>query len=154
MKKINFDFKIVASVNNVRSNIQDDYWEEIFSEIILEKDIPTEVIKNIDKFSHLEIVFLFHLIDKTKIINSGYPRDNPDYPEMGIFAQRKKERVNQIGLSIVELLEVKGRTLKVKYLDALNGTPVIDIKPVFKEFMPKKEIRQPSWVSDITENYW
>ena len=86
MKKINFDFKIVATVNNVRSVIQDDYWEEIFLEISLEKDIPTEVLKNIDKFSHLEIVFLFHLVDQTKIINSGYPIGNPDYPEMGIFA--------------------------------------------------------------------
>ena len=146
--------KVVATVKNVRQHIEDDYWEEIVSEIILEKDIPTEVIKNIDQFSHLEIVFLFHLVDQTKIINSGCPRGNPNYPEMGIFAQRKKERVNQLGLSIVELLEIKGRTLKVKYLDAIDGTPVIDIKPVFKEFLPKGEIRQPSWVSDITKNYW
>ena len=154
MKKIDLDLKVVATVKNMRPHIEDDYWEEIVSEIILEKDIPTEVIKNIDQFSHLEIVFLFHLVDQTKIINSGRPRGNPNYPEMGIFAQRKKERVNQLGLSIVELLEIKGRTLKVKYLDAIDGTPVIDIKPVFKEFLPKGEIRQPSWVSDITKNYW
>ena len=154
MKQIDFNLKVVATVRNVRSNIEDDFWENIVSEITLEKDIPTETIKNIGQFSHLEIVFLFHLVDQTKIINSGCPRGNPNYPEMGIFAQRKKERVNQLGLSIVELLEIKGRTLKVKYLDALDGTPVLDIKPVFKEFLPKGEIRQPSWVSDITENYW
>ncbi|MCD6069467.1 MAG: hypothetical protein K0S33_4293 [Bacteroidetes bacterium] len=55
---------------------------------------------------------------------------------------------------MVELLEHKGRILRVKYLDAIDGTPVPDIKPIFKEFQPKGEIRQPEWVSDLMKNYW
>jgi tRNA (Thr-GGU) A37 N-methylase len=72
----------------------------------------------------------------------------------GIFGQRKKDRPNTIGLSTVELLEHNGRTLKVKFLDAIDGTPVLDIKPVFKEFQPKTEIKQPDWVADLMKNYW
>ena len=154
MKQIDFNFKVVATVNNVRPNIEDDFWENIVSEITLEKDIPTEAIKNIGQFSHLEIIFYFHLIDQYNFTNCGYPRGNSKYPEMGIFAQRKKERINQLGLSTVELIEVRERTLVVKYLDAVDGSPVIDIKPVFKQFLPKSKLIQPDWVSEITENYW
>ena len=154
MKQIDFNFKVVATVNNVRPNIEDDFWENIVSEITLEKDIPTETIKNIGQFSHLEIIFYFHLIDQYNFTNCGYPRGNSKYPEMGIFAQRKKERINQLGLSTVELIEVRERTLVVKYLDAVDGSPVIDIKPVFKQFLPKSKLIQPDWVSEITENYW
>ncbi|MGE0568878.1 MAG: TrmO family methyltransferase [Bacteroidia bacterium] len=59
-----------------------------------------------------------------------------------------------MGLCTVELLEHNGRTIKVKYLDAIDGTPVLDIKPVFKEFQAKGLIRQPNWVTDLMKNYW
>jgi tRNA (Thr-GGU) A37 N-methylase len=73
---------------------------------------------------------------------------------MGIFAQRNKDRQNWIGLTTVELIERTGRVLRVRYLDAIDGTPVLDIKPVFREFMPKTTIRQPEWVDDLMKDYW
>ena len=73
---------------------------------------------------------------------------------MGIFGQRKKGRPNTIGLCTVELIEHNSRTIKVKYLDAIDGTPILDIKPVFKEFQPNGEIKQPIWVGDLMKNYW
>jgi tRNA (Thr-GGU) A37 N-methylase len=73
---------------------------------------------------------------------------------VGIFAQRKKDRPNAIGLCTVELLEHTGRTIKVKYLDAINGTPILDIKPVIKEFNPSQETKQPDWVADLMQHYW
>jgi tRNA (Thr-GGU) A37 N-methylase len=54
----------------------------------------------------------------------------------------------------VQLLEHNGRALTVKYLDAIDGTPVLDIKPVFLEYMPKGQVRQPSWVSEMMKKYW
>ena len=69
-------------------------------------------------------------------VYNGKPRGNSGYPNVGIFGQRKKDRPNLIGLYTVELIEHTDRILKVKYLDAINGTPVLDIKPVFKEFQP------------------
>ena len=101
-----------------------------------------------------EIIFYFDQVADDKIVYSGRPRGNPEYPVMGIFCQRKKDRPNKIGLCTVELLEHTGSTIKVKGLDAIDGTPVLDIKPVFREFQPKGNITQPEWAGDLMKNYW
>lgn len=144
----------IATVKNLRAIPIDDCWEEIISEIELADNIPTEVFKSISDFSHLEIIYLFDKVKNNDVIYSGRPRGNPNYPLVGIFAQRKKDRPNTLGLCTVELIEHKGRIIKVKYLDAIDGTPVLDIKPVFKEFQPKGQIRQPNWVADLMKHYW
>jgi tRNA-Thr(GGU) m(6)t(6)A37 methyltransferase TsaA len=144
----------IAIVKNSRTKPTDDFWEDIISEIELAEHIPTEAFNNIADFSHLEIIYFFDKLESENIVFSGRPRGNPNYPPVGIFAQRKKDRPNAIGLCTVELLEHIGRTIKVKYLDAINGTPILDIKPVFKEFQPKGKIRQPEWVGDLMKNYW
>ncbi|MDJ1467614.1 SAM-dependent methyltransferase [Xanthocytophaga flava] len=144
----------VAIVKNTRKTPTDDYWEGVVSEIELADHIPTEAFNQISDFSHLEIIYYFNQVEDRDIVFSGRPRGNPAYPLVGIYGQRKKDRPNAIGLATVELLEHKGRTLKVKYLDAIDGTPVLDIKPVFKEFEPKGSLKQPSWVEDLMKNYW
>jgi tRNA-Thr(GGU) m(6)t(6)A37 methyltransferase TsaA len=144
----------VATVKNSRNAPVDDHWGAVIAEIELAAHIPTEAFENISDFSHLEVIYFFDRVDYKDIVYSGRPRGNPDYPLVGIFGQRKKDRPNTTGLCTVELLEHKGRTITVKYLDAINGTPVLDIKPVFKEFQPKGEIRQPLWVADLMKNYW
>jgi tRNA (adenine37-N6)-methyltransferase len=73
---------------------------------------------------------------------------------MGIFAQRNKDRPNKIGLCTVELIWHRERTIGVKMLDAIDGTPVLDIKPVFREFREKTPIRQPDWVMDLMKDYF
>jgi tRNA-Thr(GGU) m(6)t(6)A37 methyltransferase TsaA len=144
----------IATVKNSRAIPIDDNWEEIIAEIELANHIPTEALENISDFSHLEIIYYFDKVENKDIVYSGRPRGNPNYPLVGIFGQRKKDRPNQIGLCTVQLLEHNGRTIKVKYLDAIDGTPVLDIKPVFKEFQPQGQIRQPIWVADLMKNYW
>ena len=144
----------IATVKNSRIEPSDDFWEEIISEIELAEHLPTEAFENISNFSHLEIIYFFDKVESKDVVFSGRPRGNPNYPVIGIFGQRKKDRPNAIGLCTVELIEHKGRTIKVKYLDAIDGTPILDIKPVFKEFQPKGEIKQPIWVSDLMKNYW
>jgi len=146
--------KPLAIVRNQRTEPVDDNWENIISTIELAENIPTEAFENISDFSHLEIIYYFDKVKDTDVVFSGRPRGNPNYPTVGIFGQRKKDRPNKIGLATVELIAHTGRTIKVKYLDAIEGTPVLDIKPLFKEFQPKTEIRQASWVSDLMKNYW
>lgn len=124
------------------------------AEIVLAEHIPTEAFDGLSEFSHLEIIYYFDKVDRQNIVYSGRPRGNPDYPLVGIFGQRKKDRPNQIGLATVELIEHTGRVIKVKYLDAIDGTPVLDIKPVFKQFQAKTVIKQPLWVDDLMKNYW
>ncbi|MBS1637309.1 MAG: SAM-dependent methyltransferase [Bacteroidetes bacterium] len=144
----------VAYVTNSRLAPEDDNWGSVTSEITLAVHIPDEAFDGIEAFSHLEIIYYFDRLNPAKMIYSGIPRENPAYPRMGIFAQRKKDRPNSLGLCTVELLKHTGRHITVKNLDAINGTPVLDIKPVFKEFMPKGEIRQAAWVSDLMKHYW
>jgi tRNA-Thr(GGU) m(6)t(6)A37 methyltransferase TsaA len=144
----------IAKVKNCRTTPIDDFWETITSEIELENHIPTKAFDGISDFSHLEIIYIFDKVESKNIVFSGSPRGNPNYPTVGIFGQRKKDRPNAIGLCTVELLEHSGRIIKVKYFDAIDGTPVLDIKPVFKEFQPQGEIRQPNWVADLMKNYW
>jgi tRNA-Thr(GGU) m(6)t(6)A37 methyltransferase TsaA len=151
---MNINLTSVATIKNSRLTPVDDYWKEIISEIELVEHIPVEAFEGILQFSHLEIIYSFDQVPVDTIVFSGRPRGNPDYPLTGIFAQRKKDRPNTIGLCTVELLDHKGRSITVRYLDAINGTPVLDIKPVFKEFQPKGEIQQPAWVSDLMKNYW
>jgi tRNA (adenine37-N6)-methyltransferase len=144
----------IATVTNKRDAPTNDFWGDTFSEITLLPHIPEDAFMGIEEFSHLEIIFYFDKVNKEKIIFSGHPRGNPEWPVVGIFAQRKKDRPNQIGLCTVELIEHTGATIKVKYLDAINGTPVLDIKPVFTEFEVKSEIRQPGWTVELMKDYW
>ncbi|MFB7158083.1 tRNA (N6-threonylcarbamoyladenosine(37)-N6)-methyltransferase TrmO [Lysinibacillus sp. NPDC056232] len=150
-----YNIKPIAVVSNSRKMIEDDNWGGVISTIELTKDMYESSLKGIDDFSHLEIIFYFDKVAVEKIqYEARHPRNNTDYPEVGIFAQRGKNRPNKIGVTVVELLELKDRTLIVKGLDAIDGTPIIDIKPVMKEFLPKDEIKQPIWATDLMKNYW
>ncbi len=144
----------IGSVKNNRKDAIDDNWGEITSEIVLSEHIPTEAFDKIEDFSHLEIIYYFDKVKQADIIFSGHPRGNPAFPIVGIFGQRKKDRPNTIGLCTVELLAHTGRSITVKMLDAIDGTPVLDIKPVFKEFQPVLKIRQPEWVAKLMKAYW
>ena len=144
----------IGRTKNARTQVIDDNWGNIISEITLAADIPDVAFEGIEAFSHLEVIFYFDKVDDKKIVFSGRPRGNPDYPLVGIFCQRKKDRPNKIGLCTVELLAHNGRTITVKGLDAIDGTPVLDIKPVFTEFQPSKPIVQPEWVSALMKEYW
>ena len=149
------ELKPIAFVKNDRVNIEDDNWSNYISEIELEDSIITEAFEGIDDFSHLEIIFYMNQVDDEKAkAKHRHPRNNEALPKLGTYAQRNKNRPNKIGLTTVELIERDGRILKVKYLDAINGTPILDIKPVIKAFGAKSEIKQPAWVNEIMKNYW
>ena len=152
--KMEINLTPIATVKNTRTTPTDDFWGDVISEIVLAGHIPTEAFDGISDFSHLEIIYYFDKVEASDIIFSGHPRGNPTYPQVGIYGQRKKDRPNAIGLCTVELLEHNGRNISVKHFDAIDGTPVLDIKPVFKEFQPKGVIRQPEWVSDLMKDYW
>lgn len=146
--------KPIAYVRNERKSPTDDHWENITSVIELEEHMPDEALLGISNFSHLEVIYYFDQVSASDVVFSGRPRGNSNYPRTGIFAQRKKDRPNALGLCTVRLLKHEGRKIIVQYLDAIDGTPVLDIKPVFREFQPKGEIKQPAWVEDLMKNYW
>ena len=73
---------------------------------------------------------------------------------VGIFAQRGKNRPNRLGVSVCELLGVDGLCVTVRGLDALDGTPVLDLKPVLREFLPRGTVQQPAWASELMARYY
>lgn len=147
------NLKPIAYVYNNRKEAVDDNWNSIISTIDLVDDLPESILDGIEQFSHIEVVFYFHQSTKV-ILGSEHPRENKLWPKMGIFAQRKKDRPNHIGVTVAQLLQKEGRRLMVTHLDAIDGTPVLDIKPVMKEFLPKETIKQPDWTSELMKNYW
>jgi tRNA (Thr-GGU) A37 N-methylase len=82
------------------------------------------------------------------------PRNNTDWPKVGIFAQRGKNRPNQIGTTICRIKKIDGLKLYVRGLDAVDGPPVLDIKPWVGEFGPRGEVHQPQWISELMKSYW
>lgn len=145
----------IATISTGRTEIADDNWGSVISEITLDERFPEEALDGIESFSHIEVIFFFDKVKESEINTSArHPRNNVNWPKTGIFAQRGKNRPNRLGLCTAKLLERKGRILKVQGLDAIDGTPVLDIKPVMKEFLPREEVRQPQWSSELMKDYW
>jgi tRNA-Thr(GGU) m(6)t(6)A37 methyltransferase TsaA len=145
----------IATVKNTRKLVEDDNWGEVVSVLELVSSFTEEALLQIEKFSHAEIIYYFHLVENEKIeTGARHPRNNKNWPKAGIFAQRGKNRPNHLGATIVKIIKREGPHLFVQGLDAVDGTPVLDIKPVMKEFLPREEINQPSWASEIMKNYW
>ena len=145
----------IGYVKNSRIKATDDFWGGVVSEITLTDDFSEKALKGIDEFSHLEIIFHFDKSETSKIeTGARHPRGNTSWPEAGVFAQRGKNRPNKLGLTICEFIKREGKTLFVKKLDAIDGTPVLDIKPVIREFLPHGDIRQPEWAGELMKDYW
>ena len=145
----------IAHVRSARRDARDDDWESVTAEIELAPGFAAEALDGIEEFSHLEVLFHFHLVPDARIERvARRPRDDARFPRVGIFAQRGSARPNRLGATIVELRARAGRVLHVHGLDALDGTPVLDLKPVMVEFLPRAEVRQPAWTRELMQNYW
>ena len=145
----------IAYVHNTRVRPTDDNWGGLVSEIRLGPTLPEESLTGLETFSHAEIIFQFHLVGESEIVmGARHPRENTDWPKVGIFAQRGRLRPNRLGLTVVRILRREGRSLFVEGLDAVDGTPVLDIKPVMQEFLPRGPISQPDWSHEIMKAYW
>jgi len=145
----------IATVKNTRPIIEDDHWGGVISVIELDSLFAEESLFQIEEFSHAEIIYYFHLVEEYKIETSArHPRNNKAWPKVGIFSQRGKNRPNRLGATIVKIIKREGTRLFVQGLDAIDGTLVLDIKPVMKEFLPHGEIHQPEWSTELMRNYW
>ena len=146
----------IAHVVGGRVEPTDDFWGGTRSIIRIDAGrLTPDATKGLDEFSHLEVVFFFHLTDPSDLnLGARRPRDNPNWPEVGIFGHRNMRRINWLGVSRCRLLKVDGLDLHVEDLDAVDGTPVLDIKPWFTEFGPRGEIHQASWSTEMLGDYF
>jgi len=150
-----FSVEAIGFVRSSRSEAVDDDWDSVRSYIELEPSLSEESLAGLADFSHIEVLYYFHKVDKSKIVVSAeHPRENEAWPKVGIFAQRKRARPNLVGATIVKLERIEGRRIFVKALDAIDGTPVLDIKPVFAEYLPRETVTQPAWSVELMRRYW
>ena len=146
----------IGTVHSTRIKPEDDNWDAEKTSIELDpSQFSNDALTGLSDFSHVEIIFHMNQVDPAKIeTQARHPRNNPNWPKVGIFAQRAKNRPNQLGATICKILKVEDRTLQVEGLDAIDGTPVLDIKPWVTEFAPRGATFQPNWVSELMHRYW
>lgn len=146
----------IGRVEGGRAIPEDDDWGDSLARIVLDPEhFDDEALLGLDTFSHAEVVYVFDRVGADEIVSGArHPRGNKAWPRVGIFAQRGKNRPNRIGVTVCEVVAVKRRTLEVRGLDAIDGTPVLDIKPVMSGFAPRGAIREPGWAREIMEKYW
>ena len=146
----------IGAVRSTRSDVRDDAWDQERTYIELDPaQFGAEALTGLEDFSHAEIVFLMDRVDPTRVQSGArHPRNQSHWPRVGIFAQRAKNRPNRLGLSVCGILRVEGLQLHVQGLDAVDGTPVLDVKPWVDELGPRGQTRQPSWITELMRHYF
>ena len=145
----------VGFVRSARAEPVDDAWGPVDATITLVPPYGVDSLAGLDEFSHLDVVYLFHLVDPARPVpRMRHPRGNQDWPLVGIFAQRAKDRPNRIGVSTCQLVAVERDAVHVRGLDAIDGTPVLDLKPHLVEFGPRGPVHQPRWSHELMSHYW
>ena len=150
-----YEAETIGRVEGARAEAEDDFWGGQVSCLVLDERFGEDALQGIEEFSHAEVIYFFDRVDPAKVVSGArHPRNNRDWPAVGIFAQRAKGRPNRIGSTICRVLRREGRRLWVAELDAIEGTPLLDVKPVLREFLPREEVRQPRWASELMSRYW
>ncbi|MDT8997720.1 SAM-dependent methyltransferase [Paucibacter sp. APW11] len=146
----------IGYVSSPRVDLTDDNWGSVEATITIDApELSAESLKGLETFSHIEVIYHLHRVPPEEIERGArHPRGRSDWPLVGILAQRAKARPNLIGLTRCRVLQVEGRTLRVRGLDAINGTPVLDIKPYLAEFGPIGEVVQPAWSHEVMKDYF
>jgi len=121
--------KPIATVKNDVKELGRHDSEQVVSEIVFNPDLA-DALDGVEEFSHIQVLFWMHLSPPgERAPHKTHPQMRQDLPLVGVLATRSPVRPNPLGLAVVKLLERKGNVLKVSGLDAIGGTPVVDIKP-------------------------
>ena len=150
------ELRPIGHVRGGRAEPFNDDWDSVTARIELDTGwLGPDALAGLDAFSHAVVLFRFHRTDPARVVTGArYPRDDPALPLTGILAQRGHARPNMLGSTVCRILGVAGPTVHVQGLDAVDGTPVLDVKPYMRAFAPRGEIREPGWVSEVMASYW
>ena len=148
---------VLRPIGHVESPVRepvDHDWGTVEARIVLEPALRPG-LRGLEAFSHAVIVTFLHgaAFDPARHLLRR-PRGLAELPEVGIFAQRAKDRPNPIGLTCVPILAVEPDALRVRGLDAIDGTPVLDLKPCFPQFDAPGALRVPAWVDTLMRGYF
>jgi tRNA (adenine37-N6)-methyltransferase len=148
--------KPIGTVRSSRKQVADDQWEKEQAWIELDPaQFSADALLGLAEFSHVEVIFYMNQAVPEKIeTGARHPRNNLQWPRVGIFAQRGKDRPNHIGITRCKITRTEGLKVYVHGLDAVDQTPVLDLKPWVAEFGPRGDLRQPPWVRELMSGYW
>jgi tRNA-Thr(GGU) m(6)t(6)A37 methyltransferase TsaA len=139
--------KPIGFVKNSITEPKRKDWETVISEIIINEDLK-EALSGIDEFSHIVVVYWMHKLPPSqRSVFKVHPKGNQNLPLVGVFASRSPARPNPMGITIVKLVEHRDNVLKVTGLDAIDGTPVLDIKPYIPGHDSASDIKTPGWLT-------
>ena len=139
-------FRPIGVVRNSVREPRMDGWEQVRSDLIVRDDLLA-ALDGIESYSHLIVVFSFHrLPEEERTTGRLHPRGDARLPEQGVLATRSQRRPNAIGVAVVPLLRRRRNILRVQGLDAIDGTPVLDIKPYLPPYDSVPDARMPDWV--------
>jgi tRNA-Thr(GGU) m(6)t(6)A37 methyltransferase TsaA len=145
----------IGFVRGGRKEVADDNWGELRCTIELDERFPATTIAGLETFSHLVVIYQFHLVNPDDIeLDLRYPRGNRAWPKVGVFAQRRKARPNRLGVSVCRIVKIVERRIEVQGLDAVDGSPVLDLKPYMTGFEPRGDVHEPGWARALMANYW
>ena len=149
----------VTPIGFVRSAVtvpRDDGWGNVIATILLDAgSVGPDATRGLEDFSHVDVLFLMHLVEPGDVERDArHPRNDERWPKVGILAQRAKRRTNRIGVTTCELLSVSRMELTVRGLDAVNGTPVLDLKPYMPGMGPRSQVRTPPWADELMAQYF
>jgi tRNA-Thr(GGU) m(6)t(6)A37 methyltransferase TsaA len=121
------------------------------SEIIIHEEL-LELLDGIDDYSHLVVLYWGHQVPESgRLLTRVHPMGRKEFPKVGIFGTRSPARPNPVLMTTVRLKGREGNVLRVTGLDAINNSPVIDIKPHVPERDSQGEVRMPGWMARIQE---
>jgi len=148
---------ILQPIGVVRNSVKESKppgfdWSGVTSRIVVRPELADGLL-GLETYSHLKVLFWPHLLP-AGVIGSKHrlhPRDDPRNPLQGILATRSQIRFNPILVTAVPLLSVKGNAIMVRGLDAVDGTPVLDVKPYVPHFDSIPDARVPEWLTQPTE---
>ncbi len=149
-----FEISPIGIVHSSRDVPEDDAWDSETSRIELLPPFTGQSLMGLKEFSHCIVVYVFDKAQWDGSKMSRHPRGNKDWPEVGIFGQRAKDRPNRLGVTVCRILDVEGSTVSLSGLDAIDGTPVVDIKPYMTEFDARGDRFQPAWSNELMKDYW
>jgi len=144
----------IGYVRSAATAAADEDWGSVEARIVLEPALRPG-LRGVEAFSHLVVVTYLHgaSFDPARHLVRR-PRGLASMPELGIFAQRAKDRPNPLGITCVPLVALEEEGVRVRGLDAIDGTPVLDLKPYFPQFDAAGEVRVPSWVGELMRGYF
>ncbi len=132
--------------NEVKHPLKQD-WEKVVSDIVMDSSL-TEALDGLEEFSHNIVVYWMHLDAATgELPTKVHPKGRQELPLVGLFATRSPQRPNPVGVTTVRLLKRRDNILKVEGLDAIDGTPVIDIKPHLPGYDSAANVRVAPWIT-------